>query len=134
MVELVGGKIPVFGSGDAHSPETARQMLEQTGVDGVMFARGAMGDPFLFKRTIQFLTTGQYQAETIEERLLAGFRELDLNIQDRGEKAACLLMRKKFCAYSSGIRGGAKLRQQVVHAETAGDYRQIFSPYIQSFS
>ncbi len=127
VVETVNGKIPVFGSGDAHSPETARQMLEQTGVDGVMFARGAMGDPFLFKRTIQFLTTGEYQTETIRERLSAGFRELELNIQDKDEKAACLLMRKKFCAYSSGIRGGSQLRQLVVHAESAEDYRRIFA-------
>lgn len=130
VVETAGGKIPVFGSGDAHSPETARKMLEETGVDGVMFARGAMGDPFIFKRTIQYLRTGEYQAETIRERISAGFRELELNIQDRGEKAACLLMRKKFCAYSSGIRGGSLLRQQVVHAESAEDYRRIFAPYL----
>ncbi|MBP5444352.1 MAG: tRNA dihydrouridine synthase DusB [Treponema sp.] len=131
LVELVDGRIPVFGSGDAHTPETARKMLEETGVDGVMFARGAMGDPFLFKRTIQYLTTGEYQTETIRERLSAGFRELELNIQDKGEKAACLLMRKKFCAYSSGIRGGAQLRQQVVHAESAEDYRRIFASSLE---
>ena len=130
VVEIAGGKIPVFGSGDAHTPETARKMLEETGVDGVMFARGAMGDPFIFKRTIQYLRTGEYQAETIRERISAGFRELELNIQDRGEKTACLLMRKKFCAYSSGIRGGSLLRQQVVHAESAEDYRRIFAPYL----
>lgn len=100
LVEFVAGRIPVFGSGDANTPETAKKMLEETGVDGVMFARGAMGDPFLFKRTIQYLKSGEYQAETIRERLDAGFRELDLNVQKKGETAACLYMRKKFCAYS----------------------------------
>lgn len=130
LVEFVAGRIPVFGSGDAHTPETAKKMLEETGVDGVMFARGAMGDPFLFKRTIQFLKYGEYSAETIRERLDAGFRELDLNVQKKGENAACLYMRKKFCAYSSGIRGGAKLRQMVVAACSVEDYHKIFDSYM----
>ena len=58
LVEFINKRIPVFGSGDAHTPETAKLMLEQTGVDGVMFARGAMGNPFLFKNTIEYLTKG----------------------------------------------------------------------------
>ena len=131
LVDFVAGRIPVFGSGDAHTPETAKKMLEDTGVDGVMFARGAMGDPFLFKRTIQYLTSGEYNAETVRERLDAGFRELTLNVQKKGETPACLYMRKKFCAYSSGIRGGAKLRQQVVSAASVEDYHRIFDPYMR---
>lgn len=130
LVEFVNGRIPVFGSGDANTPETARQMLEETGVDGVMFARGAMGDPFLFKRTVDYLTTGEYVQESVQERIRAGFRELELNIEDFGEKSACLQMRKKFCAYSSGIQGGAKLRRQIVEAQSAAEYKQIFAEYL----
>ncbi len=126
FVDYVAKRIPVFGSGDAFTPETAKQMIEETGVDAVMFARGAMGDPFLFTRTIQYFKTGAYEKESLSERIEAGFRELDINIQDKGEKAACLLMRKKFCAYSSGIKGGAKLRMQLVEASTVDDYRKIF--------
>ncbi len=129
-VELVAGKIPVFGSGDAHTPETAKQMLEETGVDGVMFARGAMGDPFLFRRTKELLTKGSYEQETLAERLNAGFRELELNVASKGEKGACLDMRKKFCAYSSGIRGGGQLRKKVVECLTVEDYRQVFAEYL----
>ena len=130
LVEFVNGRIPVFGSGDAHTPETARQMLEQTGVDGVMFARGAMGDPFLFSRTREYLLTGTYVQESVQERLRAGFRELALNVEDKGEKTACMQMRKKFCAYSSGLRGGAKLRTRIVMAGSVQEYKDIFSPYM----
>ncbi len=130
LVELVAGRIPVFGSGDARSPEDAKRMLEETGVDGVMFARGAMGNPFLFALTRQYLTEGRYEATDIRERLKAGFTELARNVEDKGEKAACLQMRKKFCAYSSGIRGGARLREQIVNANTVADYRSIFNPYL----
>lgn len=129
LVEFVNGRIPVFGSGDANTPETAKAMLEQTGVDGVMFARGAMGDPFLFTRTRQFLLTGSYERESVQERLQAGFAELEMNVADKGEKCACLQMRKKFCAYSSGIRGGARLRKAIVAACSVADYKAIFAPY-----
>lgn len=131
LVEFVGGKIPVFGSGDANTPESAKAMLEQTGVDGVMFARGAMGNPFLFKKTVQYLTQGHYDEVTSAERIKTGFRELELNIQEKGEKAACVQMRKKFCAYSSGIKGGSVLRKQVVCADTIEDYRCIFAAYLE---
>ena len=130
LVEFINGRIPVFGSGDAHTPELAAKMLEETGVDGVMFARGAMGDPFIFKRTIQYLTEGSYEKESLKERLEAGFCELEMNVEDRGEKAACMLMRKKFCAYSSGMTGGAKIRKEIVAANTIEDYKNIFSPYM----
>lgn len=130
FVDAAKGRIPVFGSGDAFTPEKARQMLEKTGVDAVMFARGAMGDPFLFRRSIDFLTKGEYVKESAAERIAAGFRELRVNVEEKGESAACKLMRKKFCSYSSGIQGGGVLRQQIIYADTVEDYRRIFREYI----
>ncbi len=132
LVEFISGRIPVFGSGDANTPETAKKMLEETGVDGVMFARGAMGDPFLFRRTISYLTEGTYESETPKERIEAGFRELALNVEDKGERTACMQMRKKFCAYSSGMNGGARLRALVVKAMTVEDYKEIFASVLNS--
>lgn len=130
MVDFVAGRIPVFGSGDAFTPEDAKRMLEETRCDAVMFARGAMGDPFLFSRTIQYLTKGSYETETPKERIAAGFRELAINIEEQGELGACLQMRKKFCAYSSGLQGGSRLRARIVEAKTQEEYRSIFGQYI----
>lgn len=130
LVEQAKKRIPIFGSGDAFTPETAEQMLKETNCDGVMFARGAMGDPFLFRRTIQYLTKGEYIEETIAERIKAGFKELTINIEQFGEKTACLQMRKKFCAYSSGLKGGSYLRSKLVHAETEKEYRTILAEFI----
>lgn len=130
LVQQAAGRIPIFGSGDAFTPETAEQMFLETGCDGIMFARGAMGDPFLFRRTIQYLTEGSYTVESVSDRLNAGFRELEVNMEQMGELGACLQMRKKFCAYSSGIRGGSQLRTRLVHAESAQDYRDILSGYL----
>ena len=70
--EKTDSKIPVFGSGDAFTPEDAKRMLEQTGVDAVMFARGAMGNPFLFTKTREFLTKGTITEVPVEKRIQAG--------------------------------------------------------------
>lgn len=132
LVKLAEGKVPVFGSGDLFTPEDAKRMIEETGVDGAMFARGAMGNPFIFTKTIRLLTTGSYEEIPVSERLKTGFRELSLLAADTNEKSACMEMRKRFCAYSKGIPGGAELRQKTVHASTTDEYHEIFDPYIIS--
>lgn len=130
LVEFINGRIPVFGSGDVFSPEAAKQMIEQTNCDGIMLARGAMGNPFIFTKIRQFLKTGSYQEIPTRDRIEAGFRELDLLVQDFGEKGACLEMRKRFCAYSRGIDGGAALRKQLVAAESVEEYKNIFNSFL----
>jgi len=132
IVEFTDGKIPVFGSGDIFLPEDARAMLEETGCAAVMFARGAMGHPFIFRQTRQLLETGRYDGIEPGERITAGFRELHLLIQDRGEDVACREMRKRFCAYSRGLPGGAELRRQIVSADTETEFQNIFVPYMHA--
>ena len=132
LAELLKGRIPVFGSGDLFSPEDAKQMLEETGCDGVMFARGAMGNPFIFDKTIRLLTEGKYEEIAPEKRIETGFKELERLIADIGEKSACREMRKRFCAYSKGMHGGAALRQQIVRAETLTDYKALLCSWMRS--
>ncbi len=115
--------IPVFGSGDLFNPEAAVQMLTETGCDGVMFARGAMGNPFIFKQAIELLATGEYHEIPPQERMNAGWKELLLLVADSGEALACREMRKRFCAYSKGIEGGASMRAELVKAGTVDEYR-----------
>lgn len=117
--------VPVIGSGDLFSPEDAEQMLRETGCAGVMFARGAMGNPFIFSATRSLLLTGRYTMPEAAQRLETGFRHLLLLAQDRGERLACREMRKQFCAYTKGMPGGAPLRNRLVHAETIETYREL---------
>ncbi len=128
--EKSNGSIPVFGSGDAFTPEDAKRMIETTGVDAVMFARGAMGNPFLFTKTRDFLTKGTITEVPVEKRIQAGFRELSLLVQDHGELAACREARKRFCAYSKGLEGSAALRKEIVAAESVEDYKKVFESYL----
>lgn len=130
LVELVkaktNGKVPVFGSGDIFTPEDARRMLQETGCQGVMFARGAMGNPFIFVQTRQLLETGSYDEIEPSVRIRAGIHELRCLIQDAGEDSACRQMRKRFCAYSRGVSGGSRLRGAIVAATTEYDYISLF--------
>ena len=125
-----GRHVPVFGSGDLFKPEDARHMLAETGADAVMFARGAMGNPFIFRDATDLLTKGSYEPLPAELRVKTGFAELERLAEETSEEHACLEMRKRFAAYSKGIQNGAALRAQIVHASTIQDYKNIFSSFI----
>ena len=117
--------VPVIGSGDLYTPENARQMLQETGCAAVMFARGAMGNPFIFSASRSLLETGAIEPVLFRTRLETAFRHLELLAADIGERSACLEMRKQFCAYSKGMPGSTVLRQQAVQAESIEDYKKI---------
>jgi nifR3 family TIM-barrel protein len=125
--------VPVTGSGDLYTPEDARQMLEETGCAAVMFARGAMGNPFIFSAARSLLETGSWEAAPFSARIAAAMRHLEMLSADIGERTACLEMRKQFCAYTKGCRGGAALREKAVHASAIQEYRQIIETYNELF-
>jgi nifR3 family TIM-barrel protein len=128
--------VPVAGSGDLFSPEDAERMLRETGCAAVMFARGAMGNPFIFTAARSFLTAGSYIPPSPQARIAAGLRHLELLAADLGERGACLEMRKHFCAYTRGCFGGpgiprgAALRDRLVRAQTIAEYREITAGFI----
>lgn len=117
----------VFGSGDVFSAEQAKAMLVQTGCDGVMIARGAIGNPFIFAT----LKEESSQPEQIPVLLVAmtALRHLERSVLLLGEKMACVEFRKHFCAYTRGYPGGAALRARAVHAETFDAFRQLLEEF-----
>ncbi|MGL4982124.1 MAG: tRNA dihydrouridine synthase DusB [Treponemataceae bacterium] len=125
LAALYKGKIPIFGSGDVFSPENARDMLLQTNCDGLMFARGAMGNPFIFNETKNLLKNNFYEQTPPSVKMQTALNELNLLIKEKGELIACREMRKRFCAYSKGINKGGELRKEIVAATTQADYLKI---------
>jgi nifR3 family TIM-barrel protein len=117
--------VPVAGSGDLFSPEDAGRMLRETGCAAVMFARGALGNPFIFDATRAFLGGKDWREPAPQEKLETAFRQLNILVRDRGERNACREMRKQFCAYTRGINGAAALRNRLIHADTVEEYRLI---------
>ena len=128
--------VPVTGSGDLHTPEDAQKMLADTGCAAIMFARGAMGNPFIFSAARSLLETGGYEPDALEPvqssaRINAAMRHLEMLAEDIGERSACLEMRKQFCAYTKGVIGGAAIREKAVRASTIEEYRQLTSGFLQ---
>jgi nifR3 family TIM-barrel protein len=118
--------VPAAGSGDLFSPEDAEKMLRETNCSAILFARGAMGDPFIFSNTRSFLALGAYRPPPFNEKIESAFRQLRLLCADAGEKRACREMRKQFCAYTKGAPHSAELRNRLVQAESIDDYKRIF--------
>jgi len=129
LVQLMQGRVPVFGSGDLFSPEAAHDMLSSTQCAGVMFARGAMGNPFIFRQTRERLQTGAYSEITPADKIGTAKKELMMLCEEVGERTACREMRKRFAAYTKGIAGGAKLREQLVQASSIQDYERILENF-----
>jgi nifR3 family TIM-barrel protein len=123
--------VPVTGSGDLCTPEDARRMLQETGCAAVMFARGAMGNPFIFSASKALLITGAWTAPDTAERVRTALRHLEMRAADIGETRACLEMRKQFCAYTRGTMGlpgmGGKLRNGLIRCTTIAEYRKILA-------
>ena len=106
--------IPVFGNGDIFTPEDAKRMMDETGVDGVAIARGAKGNPWLIRRTIHYLETGELLPEPeLSEKKEMMIRHAGLMVEYKGERIAIQEMRKHLAWYTAGIPGSAKLRSEM---------------------
>lgn len=111
--------IPVIGSGDLFAPEDCRRMLAETGCDGLMIARGALGNPWIFRQTRELLSGITPQPVTPSERAITAAHHLQLQIEVLGEVVAVREMKKHLGWYIHGVPGAASLRRSVNSAQTA---------------
>jgi len=125
--------IPVIGNGDVFSPEDAKRLLEHTGCDGVMIGRGALGNPWMLYRTIQYLNSGELLGDpTPREKMEVAILHLDRLIALRNEHVAVREMRKHLAWYLKGLPGGARVKD-VIMEETGRDRLvAIVEDYIRS--
>src|SRR6056297_1974450 len=111
-----GLEIPIIGNGDVTSPELAKKMFDETGVDGVMIGRGAIGNPWIFEQTKHYLETGELLPDpTIQERLELCGEQLRLSVAHHGERYGVIIMKKHYGQYLKGIRNGKKLRGEIMN-------------------
>ncbi len=110
-----GLEIPIIGNGDVTSPELAKKMFEDTGVDGVMIGRGAIGNPWIFEQTRHYLQTGELLPEpTVKQRVELCAEQLRLSVQQHGERYGVIIMKKHYGQYLKGVRNGKKLRMELM--------------------
>lgn len=126
-------RIPVIGNGDIFTPEAAGRMLKETGCDGIMVARGAKGNPWLFGRINHYLDTGEVlpgpSMAEIKAMILRPGRML---VQFKGEGVAMREMRGHMAWYTKGMPHSATLRNEINQVETLEGFVELLDRKIQS--
>lgn len=123
--------IPVIGNGDVVTPEDARRMLDETGCDGVMIGRGALGNPWMLYRTIQYLETGELLPDpTAEEKIRVAILHMDRLVALKGEAVAVREMRKHLAWYLKGLKGSARVKDMVMEGTKRDEMVQILESFV----
>jgi len=131
VVEAVQ-KIPVIGNGDIVTPEAAKTMFDETGCAGVSVGRGAFYDPWIFKRTQQYLKTGELPPEpSFDERVRVMRRHLDLMIEIFGEDLGCRMFRKIAPWYAKRFGPCHEFNKKVVLLTNRAHFDEILENYLR---
>lgn len=124
--------IPVIGNGDIVTPDAAKKMFDETGCAGVSIGRGAFYDPWIFRRTLEFIQTGVLPAEpTFAERVRVMKRHLDLMVEVFGEDLGCRMFRKVAPWYSKRFGPCSEFNKKVVQVSTRGEFSIVLENYIR---
>ena len=122
--------IPVMGSGDIYKGKDAKRMLDETGCDAVMIARGARGNPWIFREVAHFLETGEElprpSVEEVKEMILRHARML---IDFCGENMAIRQMRKHAGYYVTGYPDASRIRREVNLCVTFSDLERTLTKW-----
>ncbi|OXM82475.1 tRNA dihydrouridine synthase DusB [Paenibacillus rigui] len=125
--------IPVIGNGDVTTPEDARRMLDQTGVDGVMIGRAALGNPWMLYRTIQYLTNGELLPEPSgQEKIRIALLHMDRLVDLKGEHVAVKEMRKHLAWYLKGLKGSARVKDLIMEQTKRDAMAQVLQEFVAS--
>ena len=110
--------IPVIGNGDIVDEESALQMFEQTGVDGIMIGRGSFGNPWIFRNIKHYLETGEKLPQpTNNEKLEVMEKHIKLAVKEKGEDVAIKELRKHIAWYTKNLKNSSEFRNSINKVE-----------------
>jgi len=123
--------IPVIGNGDVREPEDALRMFRETGCDGVMIGRGAMGNPWIFSRTRSLLDRGiDPGPPDIRERVGIYLEMMDSAVSEKGERRGVLEMRSHFSGYLKGVPHISDLRAAIMTQTTVAGIQKHIGEFL----
>jgi len=122
--------IPVIGNGDIIDEESAKYMLEYTGVDGIMIGRGAMGNPWIFEQIEHYLKTGEkLPRPTNQEKYEILKEHIELDIKEKGELVAINEMRKHISWYTKNMKDASVFRNEINHIDNKDELMKKIEEY-----
>lgn len=126
--------IPVIASGDIFSAEDAKAAFQTTGCDAVMVARGALGNPFIFREIGALIERGAViPPASPQERALTLLRQAKIAVSLKGERQAMLQIRKHSAWYLKGVKGASKIREAAVHISSISELEDLIKYALPGF-
>ena len=127
-------QIPVFGNGDVNTPEQAKKMRNDFGLDGAMIGRASIGNPWFFNQVKHFLKSGTHHIPpTLNEKVEAARRHLKMAIRWKGENLGVLETRRHYSNYFKGIPNFKALRTKMVTLDYSSEIFEVFDQIIEEF-
>lgn len=121
-------KIPVIGNGDIKSLEDAQKIVEQTGVDGIMIGRAALGNPWIFKEVLE---QKKYEPTNIE-KLETILKHIQLEVEEKGENTGIKEMRKHIAWYVKNTKDASKIRDKINTIENISELTSCLVEYFNN--
>ena len=129
--DTVGNDIPVIGNGDIETPADALRMLRETGCDGVMIGRAAMGNPWLLGQIRDAIAGEPIRCEpTVEDRVAVARQHAALQVSVQGEGVACRELRGLLGHYFKGVPGATRLRGTLAKESTLDGINRTLDEYL----
>ena len=124
-------KIPVIGNGDVFEPQDGIALLNYTNCDAIAIGRGAMGNPWIFKR-IQNLMEGKKDIPpTVEEKIMMAIKHLDMICDFKGEKIGVKEMRKHLAWYLKGMRNSNEIKNKINTLDNKEEVKKLLIEYLE---
>lgn len=126
-------KIPVIGNGDIWRAQDAKLMLEETGCDAVMVARGAEGNPFIFRQINELLNDGEIRFNPSEkEKLNQALEHVSMLVKAKGENRGVREARKHIAWYIKGLPGASRLKSEIFKISDFATMSYTLTEYINN--
>lgn len=124
-------KIPVYGNGDIFSCGNAMRMIKDTGVDGVMIGRGALGNPWIFKEIKCAVSGDVYTPPSAAEKIECALLHLKKTVTVKGEIMGVKELRKQLAYYIKGMTGAASIRDRINHAKSYSEVEELMTELLK---
>ena len=124
-------KIPVIGNGDILTAEDAIRMGEETGCDGFMIARGAQGNPWIFKQILHYFKTGEHLEKPSPEEMVAMIlRHAKMQLEFKGAYTGIREIRKHAAWYTTGYKHATRLRSEINEVESLEELEELLQRFL----
>lgn len=125
--------IPVIGNGDIKSVFDAKKMLYETGCDAVMIGRGVLGNPWLIKNTINYLSGRELIDVSVIDRIDMCLKHLEYLNSLKNEKLACLEIRNHVSWYFKGVKSANELKNNIYKTTSIHDIILLLNEFKEEF-